>query len=56
MATALRERLERLRARAGAAGLAEELTAIAARCASLPQVDDRPEDQTLGYDEHGLPT
>jgi antitoxin VapB len=35
--------------------LADELNAIALRCAALPVLDDRPEDEILGYDEHGLP-
>lgn len=53
---AVRERLERVRGRAGAAELVEELTTIALRCASLPLLDERPEEQVLGYDENGLPT
>lgn len=52
---ALRERLERLRGRAGAPGLSEELTAIALRCAGLPELDDRSAEEILGYDVHGLP-
>lgn len=55
VAIALRERLERVRGRTSGPGLAEELTAIALRCAQLPLIDDRPEDEILGYDEHGLP-
>ena len=55
VAIALRERLERVRGRASGPGLAEELTAIALRCAQLPLIDDRPEEEILGYDEHGLP-
>jgi antitoxin VapB len=55
VAIALRERLERVRGRASGPGLAEELTTIALRCAQLPLIDDRPEDEILGYDEHGLP-
>lgn len=35
-------------------GLADELMAIGKRCAALPVLDDRPEDEILGYDEHGL--
>ncbi|MGH8997007.1 MAG: type II toxin-antitoxin system VapB family antitoxin [Acidimicrobiales bacterium] len=35
--------------------LAAELDAIALRCAALPLLDDRPEEEILGYDEHGLP-
>lgn len=55
VANALRERLERVRARANGQDLADELTAIALRCATLPLLDDRPEAEILGYDEHGLP-
>ena len=53
--TAVRERLERVRARRGARRLADELDEISARCAALPVLDDRSEDDILGYDEHGLP-
>jgi len=52
VATALRERLERVRGRALGQGLADELTAIALRCARLPLLDDRAEQEILGYDEH----
>ncbi len=55
VAIALQERLERVRGRASGPGLAQELTAIAVRCAQLPVIDDRSEDEILGYDEHGLP-
>lgn len=54
--TAVRERLKRIRGRAGAGDLVEELTTIAVRCASLPLLAERPEEQVRGYDEHGLPT
>lgn len=53
---ALRERLERLRGAAAATSLTDELNAIAQRCAALPVLDDRSEDEILGYDAHGLPT
>ena len=55
VAIALRERLERLGGRSRRYDLATELDAIALRCAALPIVDERPEDEILGYDEHGLP-
>ena len=35
--------------------LAAELNAIALRCAALSVVDDRPEEEILGYDESGIP-
>ena len=36
-------------------GLADEIRVIGERCASLPVLDDRPADEILEYDEHGLP-
>lgn len=56
MTVALRERLERVRGAGGADALADELNAVALCCAALPVLDDRSEDEILGYDEHGLPT
>ncbi len=55
VATALRERLERVRGLPRGQDLAAELTAIALRCAAMPVLDDRPEEEILGYDEQGLP-
>jgi antitoxin VapB len=55
VSVALRERLERLRAGRRQRSLADELDEIALRCASLPVLDERPEDEILGYDAHGLP-
>lgn len=53
--TALRDRLERL-----TGGVPEEqrytrMREIADRLHQLPVLDERPEDELLGYDEHGLP-
>ena len=53
---AVKERLERLRAGRRARSLADELDEIALRCASLPVLDERPEEEILGYDAHGLPS
>ena len=53
---ALRERLERVRARKSGRSLADELDEIAIRCAALPMLDPRTPEEILGYDEHGLPT
>lgn len=53
---ALRERLERVQGRVSTTHLADELKAIALRCANLPTLDNRNADDILGYDEHGLPT
>jgi len=55
VATALRERLERVHGRARGPLLADELTTIALRCARLALLDDRPEQEILGYDARGLP-
>ena len=53
---ALRERLARLRGRSKRhRRLRDELREIAQRCRQLPTLDDRPADEILGYDEHGLP-
>ncbi len=52
---ALRERLARLRGRPRRRPLREELREIGKRCAGLPTLDDRPEDDILGYDDRGLP-
>ena len=35
---------------------ADELNAIALRCASRPVVSDLTDDEILGYDEFGVPT
>jgi antitoxin VapB len=51
---ALRERLARLRGRPKRR-LREELREIAQRCARLPTIDRRSDDEILGYDERGLP-
>ncbi len=55
VATALRERLDRVRGRPRGQDLAAELDAIALRCAALPVLDERSEEEILGYDERGLP-
>ena len=53
--TALRERLARLKGAPRRRPLRDELRAIAQRCAALPTIDDRSEDDILGYDDRGLP-
>lgn len=55
IATALAERLERIRGSRSSPDLAEEITAIGRRVAAMPVVDDRTPDQLLGYDNSGLP-
>lgn len=52
---ALRERLTRLRARPKRRLLSEELREIGERCAALPTLDNRSDEEILGYDENGLP-
>jgi antitoxin VapB len=53
---ALRERLETLKRRKHRRSVADRLDEIAKHCASLPVLDKRSPDETLGYDEHGLPS
>jgi antitoxin VapB len=55
VAVAVKERLERLRAGRRRRSLTDELGEIALRCAALPLLDERAEEEILGYDEHGLP-
>jgi antitoxin VapB len=50
---ALRERLQREEARRRV-GAGDRLRRLAAEVAELPVLDDRPVDEILGYDEHGL--
>lgn len=52
---ALRERLARLRGRPRRRPLRDELREIAKRCASLPTLDQRSDDEILGYNDQGLP-
>jgi antitoxin VapB len=54
---ALRERLEREeRKKEGSRQLISDLMSIAHHCASLPVIDDRTEDEIMGWDENGLPS
>jgi antitoxin VapB len=52
---ALRERLSREEGRRTPRRLEDELLAIGARCAALPDLDRRSPDEIIGYDEVGLP-
>ena len=52
---ALQDRLERLRRERSGRSLARELDDIALHCASLPVLDERDDDEIIGYDERGLP-
>ena len=49
----LEERLERLKGRRSSPDLVETMLAISRRCGALPDLDDRPADEILGYDEIG---
>jgi antitoxin VapB len=55
---ALEERLvrERRRRETDVERRRKAIDAIVEHCAALPILDDRSEDEILGYDEHGLPT
>lgn len=52
----LAERLarEQRRRRGRTTGIAEELNEIAKHCAALPDLDPRPADEIIGYDENGM--
>jgi len=52
---ALRDRLIRVRRERHKRRLADELEEIAEHCAGLPVLDSRRVEETLGYDEGGLP-
>ncbi len=52
---ALRERLERITGRRRAAGLGDEIARMQERIARLPRLDQRSDEEILGYDERGLP-
>lgn len=52
---ALRERLERIRGRRHGDGLRYEIARIQERIGGLPRLDDRCDEEIVGYDEHGLP-
>lgn len=52
---AVRERLARVTGVRTGRALADELDEIALRCAALPVLDQRPEEEILGYDDAGLP-
>jgi antitoxin VapB len=53
---AVEERLRRVRRHTRGRSLTEDLLAIGARCAALPDLDTREPDVILGYDENGLPS
>ena len=51
----LEERWERLKARRSSRVLAQQIQDLLRRVDALPTLDDRPAEEILGYDEHGLP-
>ncbi len=53
---AVEERLQRVRRDRGGRSVRDELLAIGAHCSALPDLDPRPAEDILGYDEHGLPS
>jgi len=53
---AVAERYERLRRARGGRSLADELNAIALRCAGRPVISHLSADEIPGYDESGVPT
>lgn len=54
---ALREKLEREeRKKEGKHQMIADLMAIADHCASLPALNNRTEDEIMGWDENGLPS
>lgn len=50
---ALREALLRERGRRSSPSVLAAILRISERCASLPDLDRRPAEEILGYDEHG---
>ena len=50
---ALRDALLRVRGRRRAHSVRDAILEISDRCAALPDVDGRPADEILGYDEAG---
>ncbi len=52
---ALQERIDRLPHRRRESLMAERLEDILLRVDALPTIDERPEDEILGYDSQGIP-
>ena len=51
--TALEDALRRTRGRHVAPSMRDTILEISERCAALPDLDARPADEILGYDERG---
>ncbi len=56
VARAVRERLDRVQGSRQGPDLLGAIEVLAQRSAALPVLDDRSDEQILGYDVHGLPT
>lgn len=52
----LQDRLQRVRGRRHVRSLPERVEDILQRMDALPTLDERSEDEILGYDENGAPT
>lgn len=52
----LQDRLQRVRGRRQVRRLPEQVEDILRRMDALPTLDERSEDEILGYDENGAPT
>lgn len=52
---ALEDRLERLHGQRTSTDLLAEITKIARRCGSLPDLDQRTPEEIMGYDRQGVP-
>lgn len=55
IARALKERLERETGRRHVSRIRDELKRIQQRVDRLPRLDDRSDEELIGYDEQGLP-
>ena len=53
---AVEDRLARVRRDKRTSRMKSDIIAIAKRCSSLPDLDERSADEILGYDENGLPS
>lgn len=53
---AAEERLQRVRRANSGRSLVGDILEIGKRCAALPDLDLRPAEEILGYDEDGLPS
>jgi antitoxin VapB len=52
---ALRDRLENIKGRRLAGGLQDEIARMQERIAGLPRLDQRSDEEIVGYDDRGLP-